>query len=123
MTGTRTREHLVLVTSAGHARDHAVIAETLAERSRAHAEVVAQCGEKFWPAPLVADPGELCPRCVRYVRACREGRRAEDQHREGVIGRWLSAVVGTARRCTGEADSASPDGGTAHGSTSREVCP
>jgi len=98
MTRTRTREHLVWVTSAGRARDHAVIAETLAERSRAQAEVVARCGETFWPAPLVAEPGPLCPHCVRYVRSCCEDGRADARHREGVIGRWLTTVVGTARR-------------------------
>lgn len=90
MTGTR--EHLVWVTSAGCARDHVVIAARLAESSRANAEVLAQCGERFWPAPLIADPAPSCSHCVRYVRACREGGRAGDRHREGVIGRWLTAV-------------------------------
>lgn len=119
---TRTREHLVWVTSAGCARDHAVIAKTLAESSRANAEVVAQCGERFWPAPLIADPAPVCRRCVRYVRSCREGGRAGELDREGVIGRWLTTVFGRARRLITRADAVSPDVRTAH-APSRERHP
>ncbi|MPY81078.1 MAG: hypothetical protein GEV04_22135 [Actinophytocola sp.] len=120
MTATGTRQHLVWVTTAGRARDHAVIAKTLAERSRASAELVAQCGEVFWPAPLIADPGESCPRCVGYLRSCREGGRVCDRRREGVIGRWLTAVVGGTRRLKDVA--VSSDDRAAH-SLSREIRP
>jgi len=120
MSGKGTHEHLVWVTSTGRAWDHAVIAETLAENSRANAKVVAQCGATFWPAPLIADPGEVCPHCVRHLRSCPDGARAGHRQRESVIGRWLTTVVGGSRRRKDEA--ASSDGPAAH-ILSREIRP
>lgn len=114
------REHLVWVTSTGVARDHAVIAETLAERSRANAEVIAQCGERFWPAPLIADPAPPCRHCVRHVRVRLAGERAGDRHCEGVVGRWLTAMVGTIPHLGGETDAVRADARKAHGVNSRE---
>lgn len=113
------RQHLVWVTSAGHARDHAVIAETLAASRRANAQVQAQCGALFWPAPLVAEPGPSCPPCLSRVRACREDDRAEGtrkQRREGIIGRWLRTVRtgGAVRRNAGESATEAGDD-AAHG--------
>ncbi len=101
------RQDLVWVTSAGYARDHAVIAETLAASRRANAQVQAKCGALFWPAPLVAEPGPSCSLCLSRVRACREGDGAEgarNQRREGIIGRWLRTVQmgGAVRRNAGE---------------------
>lgn len=90
-------ERLVWVTAAGDARDHAVLAATVAASSRASAEIVADCGAKFWPAPLVAEPGLPCPHCVGRLR--RKDRRTVDpvRQREGVIGRWLTAVTDAAQ--------------------------
>lgn len=94
---TAARDRLVWVTSAGYARDHTVPVATLVATSRANAEIVAECGENFWPAPLTADPGPRCPRCVKQLRDRRDARRTvhPSHQREGVIGRWLTAVTGT----------------------------
>ncbi|GAA5101971.1 hypothetical protein GCM10025762_00970 [Haloechinothrix salitolerans] len=99
------RERLVWVTSAGNARDHAVLAATVAAGSRASAEIVAECGTRFWPAPLVADPGPQCPRCIRQPRDHRNGGRVRHpvRQREGVIGRWLTAVTRAAQHTTATA--------------------
>lgn len=87
-------ERLVWVTAAGDAQDHAVLAATVAASSRASAEIVAECDTSFWPAPLVAEPGPPCPHCVMRLR--RNDRRTAHpvRQREGVIGRWLTAVTG-----------------------------
>jgi len=88
------RERLVWITCAGDPRDHAVPAATIATSGRAGAEVVAECGTHFWPAPLVAEPGPQCPRCIRQLRWS-DGHTVQPvRQREGVIGRWLTAITG-----------------------------
>ncbi len=94
------RERLVWVTCVGNARDHAVPTTAVAASSRASSDIVAECGARFWPAPLVAEPGPPCPRCVRQLRRNDRGTVDPVRQREGVIGRWLTAVTDAAQHTT-----------------------
>lgn len=95
-------DDLMWVTCACHTRDHAVAAAALAARHRADAEIRALCGERFWPAALVADPGPRCPRCLDHVRD--QGIARRSRHREGVLGRWLTQVLGRSDRTVAGAE-------------------
>lgn len=57
-------KHLVWVTAAGQAVDHAVTSRGLASAvGPVGTEVLAVCGQRFWAAPLIADPGQPCAPC------------------------------------------------------------
>lgn len=59
-------KHLVWVTAAGQDVDHAVTSRGLASAvGSVGAEAIAVCGQRFWAAPLIADPGQPCAPCAR----------------------------------------------------------
>lgn len=63
---TKRRARFIWVTTAGAAVDHAVTPEVVGVAVRSASEpMVGLCGERFWAAPLVADPGRPCAPCAR----------------------------------------------------------
>lgn len=99
-TATGARERVVWVTATGGTVDHAVTPEDLsAGIGQAGNGFMAVCGRRFWAAPLVAEPGPTCFRCVRFLRARASMRSAEERlrvpryRRDSPVGRWLSALL------------------------------
>lgn len=71
-------ERLVWVTAAGQRVDHAVTSRRLGSAvGSGGAQIVAVCGERFWAAPLIADPGLPCPPCSRSASIPKPGQRAD----------------------------------------------
>lgn len=89
------------VTAQGGAVDHAVTQLDLGRwATELGPGLPSICGERFWPAPMIAEPGLRCFRCVRYLRARATLRDAEERlaglprdRRESIIRRFLAAVV------------------------------
>lgn len=66
----RTRERLVWVTANDSAVDHSMTSADLAVGiGIPGADVLALCGCRFSLAPIVADPGEPCQRCLQIASA------------------------------------------------------
>lgn len=64
------RERTVWVTAPGGVVDHAVLQLDLARWTcEPGRDLPSICGETFWPAPMIADPGPCCFRCARFLRA------------------------------------------------------
>lgn len=63
-------KRVIWVTALSATADHAVTpAEPASGMSNPARGIVAVCGDRFSPAPLVAEPGSSCLRCIRYLRA------------------------------------------------------
>lgn len=63
---TQRRARFIWVTTAGAAVDHAVTPEVVGASVRSASEpMIGLCGERFWAAPIVADPGRPCVPCAR----------------------------------------------------------
>lgn len=93
------RDRVVWVTAADRMVDHAVTSRELSAGVVGHAErgFESVCGVRFPAAPMIADPGPICSRCARILRARASLRSVHHQmiepHRQTAIGRWLSAVL------------------------------
>lgn len=95
------RARTVWVTAQGGVTDHAVLQLDLARWTREPARGVRSiCGDAFWPAPMIANPGPHCFRCVRYMRARATLRSADERlaglprhRRETTVRRFLTALV------------------------------
>lgn len=98
---------VVWVTAMGGAVDHAVEQGDLAAGVGCPGRGFwSVCGDRFWAAPMVAEPGAACCRCARFLRARASLRGAEERvaRRESPLGRWLSAVLaGSGSRRGGDA--------------------
>jgi hypothetical protein len=77
---TVTAEHVVWVTAFRGVVDHAVIQSDLAAGSRQPGRGFRSvCGERFWSAPMICEPGPRCDSCTRHVRARATMRSANER--------------------------------------------
>lgn len=80
-TSSPARAHWL--TCAVDGRDHAVVDQDPV--SGAH---LSACAKTVWASSLASPPAARCPDCRRYT-----GEAVGDDHRAGLLGRWLGLRV------------------------------
>lgn len=90
--------HLTWLRCNADRRNHAVTQHELAHGVLTRAgRFPAVCGHTVTPGSMLEPPGTPCPRCAAVATESRV-RNLGARHRQGVIRRWLTTVVGRTRR-------------------------
>lgn len=112
------RERSFWVTAMGGRVDHAVSQADVAAGVRGDGwSFAALCGDRFLPAPMIAEPAPACLRCVRFLRARATLRSAEErlnalpkQRRDRIARRFLAMALAKAPVVSPHSPQSAPPG-------------